>query len=240
MLNIIIPIAGASDFFEKNEYQYPKPLVEVDGKMMIARVIENIRPILSGSRVIFIVKNDDIIKYHIDNTLKLLTGECHIVKINRPTKGALCSVMLTIDLIDSNDDVLILNGDQVIEANYDLIHNSWCVKKVDAGVVTFNSAHPRWSYVLFEGEMIIQAAEKNPISNFAIAGYYYFSKAADFFSLAFKAISDDDSFDGNFYISSVLNQYILTGKTIGNYHLDDNKYHSFYSPRMIERFEKAK
>ena len=240
MLNIIIPIAGSSDFFEKSGYQYPKPLIEVCGKMMISHVIDNVKDIDQQCQVIFIIKSEDAIKYHLDNTLNLLAKNCKVIKIEKQTKGALCSVMLAIDLISPDDELLILNGDQIIEENYNTIYGKWIESKVDSGVVTFNSAHPRWSYVQFANNQIIQAAEKNPISNSAIAGYYYFSKAHDFFELSIKAIKDQDEYEGNFYLSAVINQYILAGKSVINFHIDKERYHSFYSPEMIKRFEKIK
>lgn len=240
MLNIIIPIAGVSEFFEKSEYQYPKPLIEVCGRMMISHVIDNISDITSDYKVIFIVRNEDVSRYHLDSTLNLLAKDCSIIKIDKQTQGALCSVMLAIDLIETGDELLILNGDQIIEENYNIIYQKWVQDKVDSGIVTFNSAHPRWSYILFDNNEIVQAAEKNPISSFAIAGYYYFSDASTFFELGFKTLTDNDQYEGKYYISSVINQYILSGKKISSYHIDNYKYHSFYSPEMIKRFEKLK
>ena len=36
MLNIVVPMAGNSLFFEQQEWKFPKPLIEIKKKMMIA------------------------------------------------------------------------------------------------------------------------------------------------------------------------------------------------------------
>ena len=41
-MNIIIPMAGKGSRFSEAGYKNPKPLIDVNGKPMIARVIENL------------------------------------------------------------------------------------------------------------------------------------------------------------------------------------------------------
>ena len=41
-MNIIVPMAGAGSRFEKVGYTFPKPLIEVKGQPMIAKVVENL------------------------------------------------------------------------------------------------------------------------------------------------------------------------------------------------------
>ena len=40
-MNIVVPMAGAGSRFEKAGYSFPKPLIEVKGQPMIAKVVEN-------------------------------------------------------------------------------------------------------------------------------------------------------------------------------------------------------
>ena len=42
MINIVIPMAGAGSRFAKAGYEKPKPFIDVDGKPMIVRVLENL------------------------------------------------------------------------------------------------------------------------------------------------------------------------------------------------------
>ena len=42
LVNIAIPMAGAGSRFTKAGYTLPKPFIDVAGKMMIERVLENL------------------------------------------------------------------------------------------------------------------------------------------------------------------------------------------------------
>lgn len=237
MLKIIIPLAGSSEIFQKAGFLYPKPLIEIKGKPMIEWVIERTKSIKIPNQIIFIIKEEDAVKFHLDNTLKLLDPLCEIVKIKNSTKGGLCSVLMSIDKINNDDSILILNSDQIIDEDLSVINEYWLDKQSDVGVVTFNSVHPRWSYALSEADNVIQTAEKNPISNMAIAGYYYFNSAKLFFESAFQTIINDVQNDGMFFISPVLNEFILRNKKVNFYKIDNQNYHSFYSPKLITEFE---
>ncbi len=239
MLKIIIPLAGTSDLFSKAGYFYPKPLIEINGKSMIELVIEKTNAIQIPHQLVFILKEEDVMKFHLDNTLKLLSPSCKIVKLKNDTKGALCSILMSIDKIDSSDSILILNGDQIIDSDFGQIIDYFHENEAEVGVVTFDSVHPRWSFAKIENNQIVQTAEKNPISNHAIAGYYYFENAATFFECAFECILNDVQLDGKFYISPVINEYILKNKKALNFNIDKSKYHSFYSPQMISEYIKS-
>ena len=238
MLNVIIPIAGSSDEFTNAGYFYPKPIIEIKGKPMIQWVIESLKTIKNSFKLIFIIKEEHSSKYHLDNTLRLLHPNCEIIQLKEDTKGGLCSVLMTIDSISEEDPMLILNGDQIIHVDFQDAINKWVSKKVDAGVITFPSVHPRWSYVLENEGKIIQTAEKNPISNMAVAGCYYFENSQLFFQNAFRTILKDDQVNGSFYISSVLNEYILNNYQVGNIGIDKKDFISFYHPKLIAEFEK--
>lgn len=238
MLKIIIPLAGSSELFINAGYHYPKPLIEINGKTMIEWVIQNPSKLKREHQFIFILKEEDIVKYHIDNTLKLLSPGCDIVKLKKSTKGGLCSVLMAIDKIDKEDSLLIQNGDQFIDINFNEVVEYWQNDNVEAGIVTFTSVHPRWSYARVENNEVLQTAEKNPISNQAIAGYYYFDKAEAFFESAFETIINEVQFEGNYYISPVINQYVLHNRKVKNYPIDKSAYHSFYSPKMLIDFER--
>lgn len=240
MLKIIIPLAGSSDLFLNAGYAYPKPLIEVNGVPMIQLVIEKIAAITGPCKFIFIIRDEDALKYHLDNTLRLLSTGGEVIKLKKCTKGGLCSVLMAIDHIEDDDSLLILNGDQVIDGDFNDFMQFWRQNSADAGLVTFRSVHPRWSYARLEGGQVMQTAEKNPISNHAIAGYYYFAHAGTFFECAFQTIKNDVELEGNYYTSPVINEYVLRNKKVLNYRIESSQYHSFYSPQMLNEFEKQR
>ncbi len=236
MLKIIVPLAGSSELYTNAGFSYPKPLVEIDGKPMIELVIQQFKSITEPFRVVFILRDEDVRKYHLDNTIRLLAPGSEIIKLKNETKGALCSILMTIDSIEDDDRLLILNGDQIIAFDYQEVLNSFDKRSADVGIVTFQSVHPRWSYARIENGEVVQTAEKNPISNEAIAGFYFFQKANSFFENAFRCILDDVQINGNFFTSSVINEYILNNKKVVNHPIGKELYHTFYSPQNLNDY----
>jgi len=104
--------------------------------------------------------------------------------------------------------------------------------------VTFESVHPRWSYVRLDKEQyVVETAEKHPISRNAIAGLYYFRHGSDFIEAAMRSIQKDSSIKGNFYIAPTLNELILQGKKIRVAKIDALRYHTFYTSQKIKEYE---
>lgn len=235
MINIVIPLAGIKPFNE--EFLYPLPLIDIKGKPLIQYVIDNLNTLNEEKRFVFIVNESDCNKYHIDNTLRQLTGNCTFVFLKNKTKGAVCSVLMAIDEIQPGTEMLIVNSDQIIETDYNKVLDHFRKNEADGGVISFNSVHPRWSYIRIANEAVVETAEKNPISNNAIAGFYYFKKSEYFMESAFQTIYHDANLEGNYYTSSVFNEMILDNKKIMHYPIKNEEYHSFYSPQKIKEFE---
>lgn len=238
MINVVIPLAGPRNkFFPEDQYPYPVALIEVAGKTLIELTIENFST-LKDPNFIFIVNRDDCTKYHIDNTLRILTeGRCTIIKLDRFARGAACSVLIATEHIDNDIPLLIVNSDQVIEVSMDKVVAQ--LSKGDVGVAVFESVHPRWSYIRVDrNNDVIEAAEKRPISKMAIAGLYYFRNGKYFVDAAKSMIRKDANIKDVFYIAPAINELILSGMKIERFLLTSGEYHTFYTPQKIEEFER--
>lgn len=242
MLNVLIPLGASSQFFENSGAGYPKPLVEVSGKPMIQQVIENLNStIAEPKRFIFILREEDCNRYHLDSTVRLLAGEdAVILKLQKETQGAACSALLGIELIGTDNPLIIANGDQLFDISLDSYLQQFRAEGADAGCLYFDSVHPRWSYLRIENGQIVEAAEKRPLSRKAIAGFYYFSSGNYFVEAAKNMIRKDAHVSGQFYISPVMNEMVLENKRLCAYSVPNAAYHTFYSPNKIEEYEKGR
>lgn len=238
MINILIPLAGKNQFFPEAEYPFPKPLIEFNGKTMIEHIIDNFSSIQKEKQFIFIVNSEDCKKYHLDNVLNILTNHtCKIIKLDNETKGAACSAMMAVEYIDNDTPLIISNADQLFDICLDEVILNF--DNNDAGVITFESIHPRWSYVRLDSEnKVTETAEKRPISKSAIAGFYYFKNGKDFISSSSKMIKKDASVNGLYYVSPVLNEMVLENKIIDIFKIENEKYHTFYTPQKIKEYER--
>jgi len=230
-------MAGKSVFFNESDYPFPKPLIEIGNKTIIEHVIANLSSVGSDVNFIFVISTDECRKFHMDSSLNIITGhQCKIVRMDNETKGAACSALMAIQHIANEMPLIIANSDQLFDDSLkDMIAE---FGRADAGVVTFESVHPRWSYVrVDQNGLVVETAEKRPISRNAIAGLYYFRHGQDFVKAAMLSIQKDASINGLFYIAPTLNELILIGKKIITFKVDPNRYHTFYTPQKVKEFE---
>lgn len=239
MLNIVVPIAGKSYFFDSEKDGFPKPFIEICGKTMLEHFIRNYENV-KNKRFVFILKEEDVKRYHLDDAINVLTNnQSKIIILKHETQGMACSVLMAIDEISLNDSLLIVNMDQIFE--HDLNEVILELSLSDAGVLSFESVHPRWAYVKCdENNFVLEAFEKKPVSKNAIAGFYYFNKAEFFVKSAFDMIKKDVNCEGKYFIASTLNELILQDKKIINISIDKNRYFTFYSHAKINEYERIK
>lgn len=238
-MKYLVPLAASDDLFPRQEFHFPKPLVEIDGAPMIAHVISNLRAGQPDASFVFIARAQDCREFSLDRTLDLATdGRCKIVQLEHQTKGAACSALMAIDHI-GEESIVVANGDQVVDTDLGYIWRYFEHKKCDAGVVTFESVHPRWSYVRADEDgSVAESAEKRVISRRAVAGLYYFRRGDAFVRAAQAAIRNGREVNGVYYISPALNEIVLEGGKVGYFDIAPRRYHSFYSPQRVEQYER--
>lgn len=241
MINWLIPMAGKSVFFDSPDVYFPKPLVDVGSRMMVEHVIGSLTTCKRPKRLLFVVNAADNRKFHLGQILHLLAdGNCAVREQLGDAQGALCSCLLTIDEIDNEAPLIISNSDQIIDVDYDKVIDHFETHDADGGVIVFKSAHPQWSYVALDAAgIVVETAEKRPISSNAIAGFYYFKSGRTFVKAAQNSIEYGATTNGRHFISSSLNEMILDNMKIVPYKVEAAAYHSFYSPAMIDRYVKA-
>jgi len=211
-MNVLIPMAGAGSRFAQAGYTFPKPLIEVHGKPMIQLVVENLN---IEARYIYIVQEEHYKKYNLGQMLRLITPDCEIVRVNGLTEGAACTTLLAKQFIDTDEPLVIANSDQFIEWNSNEFMYSMIGDSVDGGILTFTSTHPKWSFakVGVDG-FVTEVAEKNPISENATVGVYYWKRGSDYVKYAEQMIKKDIRTNNEFYVCPVYNQAIEDGKRI--------------------------
>ncbi|WP_290941858.1 glycosyltransferase family 2 protein [Hyphomonas sp.] len=235
-MNILIPMAGAGSRFFDAGYTDPKPLIQIEGKTMIQRVIENLD--LDGN-FIFLIRREHLEKYpSLEKTLPSLTDNCRIVEVAELTEGAACTALLAKEFINNDEDLLIANSDQYVV--HDGMFDSYRNDDSSDGIVwTFNSTNPHHSYVKMDnGGVVTEVAEKKVISDIATCGIYWYNKGSDFVENAEKMISDDVRFNNEFYIAPVYNQMIKSGKTVRTYPVE--KMYSLGTPEELNLFLEKK
>jgi HAD superfamily hydrolase (TIGR01509 family) len=231
-LNVLIPMAGLGSRFAQQGYTFPKPLIDVNGKPMIQVVVENLN---IDANYIFLVQKEHYEKYNLKHLLNLISPNCTIIQVDGLTEGAACTALLAKEFIDNGNPLLIANSDQYIEWNSNEVMYSFSNSKIDGGMLVFESTHPKWSFAKLNSDGYIEmVAEKDPISNIASTGIYYYTKGSDFVTYAEKMIGKNIRVNNEFYICPVFNEFIEDNKFLTVKYV--NKMYGIGTPEDLTSF----
>jgi HAD superfamily hydrolase (TIGR01509 family) len=211
-MNVLIPMAGAGSRFQQAGYTFPKPLIDVNGKPMIQMVVENLN---IDANFVFVVQKEHREKYNLDTLLNLIAPNCKVVEVDGLTEGAACTALLAKEYIDSDAPLFFANSDQFVEWDSNEFFYKMNETDADGGIVTFKATHPKWSFAKIDDNGIVtEVAEKNPISDLATVGFYYWKHGSDFVKYAEQMISNNVRVNNEFYVCPVFNQAIEGGRVI--------------------------
>lgn len=233
-MNIVIPIAGNGQRFVNAGYSVPKPLIPVLGKPMIYHVLEQVENLDGNITVVARQKHYDT---YLDQFKALQKSfDFKIVTVIQLTQGPLCTVLSAYDQINTDDSLLVLNSDQVVDRGYrDFVESS---KELDGNILTFKcDGNPKWSYVRRNKENLIECVrEKVAISSEATVGVYYFGSGRDFLEAAAEMIVQDDRTNGEFYVAPVYNYLISKGRKIGGFQIQEQEMHGLGTPEDLNQY----
>lgn len=236
MINVLIPLAGKSMFFDESVNIFPKPLIEICGKTMIEHCLENLA-LIPNARFIFVLREMYVNKYHLDKTIKLLSPNTEFIVLKNDTAGMACSALFAIEYINNDNGLIICNADQILDCDLSKILKYFA--DFDAGVIAFPSIHPRYAYACLDNDgFVVQVAEKVPLSKNAIAGFFYFKHGRYFVESTQSMIYKEIAHEEKYYIAPCLNEMILKNQKIAVYNIPAEQYHTFYSPAKITEFER--
>ena len=236
-MNILVPMAGRGSRFKDVGYTDSKPFIDVNGKPMIHRVIENLNIDFSDTfyRFIIVCLIEDFEKYYLQNHFEDYFGHdrFNLVVLDKMTEGAAQTVLQAKDLIDSDISLLTLNSDQMIKDGSIELFDEY--KNFDGGILCFCGEGTDWSYAKTDdSEFVVEVAEKVQISNDATAGYYYWNKGSDFVKYAEQMIEHNDRTNNEFYVAPVYNWAIKDGKRIVISMVD--KIYELGTPEYLEKY----
>ncbi|OPC55605.1 lipopolysaccharide biosynthesis protein [Elizabethkingia anophelis] len=238
-MNIVIPMAGLGSRFAKEGYDKPKPFIDVNGKPMIVRVMENL---YYPSAKYFLIARKEHLEIEKD-LVKKIEQEYNVtfIWIDKLTEGTACTVLYAREYINNRAPLMIANSDQIVDISIMDFINDCLDRKLDGSILTFldKELNPKWSFakVNFEG-LVTEVKEKEAISEHATVGIYMFSKGENFVNGAIDMILENDRVNNEFYTCPVYNYMIRDNKRIGIYNIDAEAMHGIGTPEDLNNYLK--
>lgn len=211
-VHLIMPMAGAGSRFAKNGFQLPKPLISINGKPFFYWATRSIEKFVDLEDITFVVLKEHIEKFEIDKKIKEYYPKANIVIIPKLLDGAVLTCMEGITAIKDEKPILFNDCDHMFKCEeFNKYCNEGIFKDMDGALLTFTSNEPKYSFLeMDENGFVKRTVEKEPISNLAICGAYYF-KNKDIFKDAVKIYMDNCQYK-EFFVSGVYN--IMANKNL--------------------------
>lgn len=210
--NMIVPMAGLGTRFRDAGYTLPKPLIDVNGEPMFVRAVESSRiPGAELDRVAFIISEKHNQQYDLSKRIRERYPTAFIEALDETTQGAACTVLKMRPMFEkkslTHQPCMVTNCDQIIETSAE----AWQLQ-ADGLITVFSHTDSKWSYARTEGTRIVEVAEKQPISEWATTGSYYWSTAHAMFDAMQQMIDADDRTNNEFYVCPSINYNIAQGE----------------------------
>ena len=235
----IVVLAASATTINPHDGSYPLCLTEFDGVPLIQHIVRSCA-VLQPAAFVFALRRDDIKRHYLDQVVELLAPHTHVVPILDGARGAACSALYCAPFIGVDEELLIVSANQLFRGDFAALIARFRDAGDDAGVLIFDSVHPRYSFVrLGPDGHVTEAAEKRPISRHATAGIFWFRRGGDFLDAAQAMIRKDAAVDGIFYIAPALNELVLRGLVIGAAAIDPTDYFPLKTERQLSHFEAA-
>lgn len=228
-MQIVIPMSGFGERFRRAGYEVPKPLIEIEGKPIVAHVIDMFP---NEGDFIFICNQEhlDEPSYRMEAILRKYCPTGKIVGIPPHKLGPINAVRQVAHLLDPAQEVVVNYCDFTCYWDWrnfkDFVKKAGCAGAVPA----YKGFHPHslgstnYAYMLEKGGWIQDIQEKKPytsdrMNEYASSGTYYFS-SAQLMNWAFEAVMNRDlSVGGEYYVSLAFKILVEGGKSVAVYPL---------------------
>lgn len=222
MTSIVILAADGKQ--SSKTVDYPAFLVEI-GDSTVLEIVASKAEKLENPKIFFVTGAAESEKWHLAKIASNLSVFAKNYPIESPTAGATCSALLAATELPPDEDLLILNGNEFVDVDYSEIVAKFKHELADAGLIYFDSTHPRYSYARIDANGIVQeTVEKQPISRNATAGFYWFSRVSTFLEAARQQLLKQSSLDGKYFICPTFNEVILMNKKVVALQIEKSKY----------------
>lgn len=230
-MQIVIPMSGFGERFRRAGYRVPKPLIEVDGKPIIAHVVD----LFPGETDFTFICNQQ----HLDEPgfgmAEQLARHCpggRVIGIASHKLGPVNAVMQAIDRLDPQAPTIVNYCDFSCYWDYPAFKRFVAGNGCDGAIPCYTGFHPHmlgstnYAYVRHCRGRILDIQEKRPYTDqptreFASSGTYYFASGALAHEAFVRSMARPElSLGGEYYVSLAYKPLLESGRHIALYELE--------------------
>ena len=228
-MQIVIPMSGFGERFRRAGYNVPKPMIPIEGKPIIAHVID----LFPGETEFIFVCSESHLndpRYEIRGTLMRYCPTGRVVGIAPHKRGPIHAVLQVLDAVEMSRPVVINYCD--FSCYWDWSHFVRFVMETGcAGAIpAYRGFHPHslgatnYAYLQEADGWVTDIREKEPFTayrmrEFASSGTYYFATGALMRDALRETMARDLSVNGEYYVSLAYKPLIEADKKVAVYEL---------------------
>ena len=241
-VNLVFPMAGAGTRFLGDNFDCPKPLIDIDGLPFFKRAADSLVGHVKCERMVFVVLKEHVEKFEIDEKIHSYYPNAKIVQLPEVLPGALMTAIEGAKAIHNEYPVIFADCDMMFTSSDMYAYYNSDDYDAAGTLLTFESDKDCYSYVEVgdwtdaNGQNVnvaVRTAEKEVISDRAITGAYGFINAAVFIRAAEKYINNTEI--DEYYLSGVYNDMIKAGRRVRVF--DTDTFLSFGTPEEYRKAE---
>ena len=210
-MQIIIPMSGFGERFRRAGYNVPKPLIEIEGKPIIAHVIDMFP---NEKDFIFICNQDhlDTSEYQMQAIIEQYCPTGRVVGIPSHKLGPIHAVRQVEHLINPDKPVIVNYCDFTCYWNWGHFKEFALQSKCVGAIPAYKGFHPHtlgstnYAYMLENNGWVQDIQEKQPYTNnrmeeFASSGTYYFASGKIMSDAFSNTMNQGHNINGEYYVS---------------------------------------
>ena len=229
-MQIAIPMSGFGERFRRAGYTTPKPLIEIDGKPVVAHVLD----MFPGERdVVFVCNRRHLAEpaFGMESVLRRHCPSGRVVGVEPHKLGPVYAALRAMSLLDPDRPVMVSYCDFSCYWDWGAFKRFVRETGCDGAIPAYRGFHPhslgsggRYAYMREAGGWVLDIREKapftdDPMAEFASSGAYYFSTAR-LMGRALRAAMDRSlEVGGEYYVSLAYKPLLEEGKRVAVYPL---------------------
>lgn len=244
-MQIIIAMSGYGERFRRVGYQVPKPLIPVEGKPIIAHVVD----LFPGETQFFFVCNREHLEepaYRMAEILREIAPTGHIIPIEPHQLGPVHAALQAEPFLDPDQPVIINYCDFTCFWDYRDFKAFVAETGSDGCVPAYRGFHPHslgstfYAYMRDDGLWMQDIQEKQPFTDhptdeYASSGTYYFRTGALAMDTLREQMAAGLSVNGEYYVSLAYKVLARQGMKVSIYDLQH--FMQWGTPQDLREYE---
>lgn len=235
-MQVVILAAGRGQRFVQAGYTVPKPLIEVLGKRLITRAMEQAAVVTSKP----IVLCPAHITQDVWRSAPLIVMP-QVLGIEYVQSGAALTLLAATSALNEDVPIMVMDCDSVVDYTELRKYTEWSEQLFAHGdycstVLCFKvqDESSKYSFVEVCGDnfTVHEVAEKRRISNTATTGVHCFKSWTILRKAVCTMVTDDDTTNDEFYLAPAHNYLSAAAYT-----LPDGKFTALGTPEQVEAYE---